>query len=133
MEFHLLILTPTRRYFDGNIDLLTVSTALGELTILANHQDMIANIEISKLVIRSRGNSQLFAVGGGVITVSKNIVKLLVNSIEAHDEIDIKRAIADKKEAERLKEVATSERQYREAEIKLKKALNRISIGSEKE
>src|SRR5574344_1291017 len=98
MKFLLKIFTPQRIYFDGEIESLTCSTAQGELTILADHADFIANVEICKLTLKSMGNTSIFALGGGAINFfhKENRVYLIVNSIDATDEIDIKRALADK-------------------------------------
>ena len=128
MDFHLVINTPNMLYFDGNVDSLTISTNKGELTILANYQEMIANVAICKMLIRSKGNSQIFACGGGLLTCKNNEVKLLLSSIEAQDEIDYERALNDLKAAEELKVSAKNLDDIKNAEVKLKKSINRINI-----
>lgn len=129
MFFHLKINTPSGLYFDGEVESMTIRTSNGELTILAHHQEMIANVEISKLLLRSKGNSHVFACGGGVLTCKDNEVHLLINSIEAPDEIDVARALKEKEDAEKLKVVANSAEEIKLAEYKLQKALNRLKVS----
>lgn len=130
MEFHLTILTPQRKYFDGNVESITLSTRDGEITILANHARMIANVEICKLRIAGKGNRETFALGGGAINViNSTTVVLMVSSIESKNEIDIARAIKDKEAAEKLIISSKNQKDIKNSENLLRKALNRINIA----
>ncbi len=130
-RFHLVIDNPDRNYFNGEIESLSIVTTQGTLTILAHHTDLIANVEISHMVIHQNGHILNYAIAGGVLNVyqKENTVILCVNAIESEEEIDLTRALKAKEKAENiLKEENLSIRDGLKAEIKLKRALNRISL-----
>lgn len=130
-RFQLEIIVPTGVYFKDEVDSVSVVTSTGILTILAKHTDLIANIEISHLVIRQNGHILNYAVAGGALNIyqKENKVMMMVNAIESQDEIDYERAQQAKENAEkRLKEEELSFREQQKTEIKLKRALNRLSL-----
>ena len=103
MNFKLVILTPYKKYFDSNVESLSLNTNNGEITIYANHENLISNVEISDLKLK----------------------------IESSDEIDIERAIQSEKDARKLILSAQTVKELSNAEMKLKKALTRISVKKE--
>ena len=130
-RFHLEIIVPTSIYFNDDVDSVSVVTSDGMLTILAEHADLIANIEISHLVIRQNGHLDNYAVSGGVLNIyqKENKVMMMVNAIESQEEIDYERANKAKDNAQkRLQEEELSLREQQKTEIKLKRALNRLSL-----
>jgi F-type H+-transporting ATPase subunit epsilon len=130
-RFHLEIIVPTSIYFNDDVDSVSVVTSDGVLTILAEHADLIANIEISHLVIRQNGHLDNYAVSGGVLNIyqKENKVMMMVNAIESQEEIDYERANKAKDNAQkRLQEEELSLREQQKTEIKLKRALNRLSL-----
>ncbi len=134
-RFQLTIIVPEKVYLDKSVDSLSVVTSQGALTILAHHVDFIANIEISMLTIRDQGKAINYAVSGGIINIfqKENKVLLLVNAIESTSEIDEARAKAAQKRAEeRLAEEGLTLREQQKAEIKLKRALNRLKVVAHK-
>ena len=134
-RFQLTIIVPEKVYLDKSVDSLSVVTSQGALTILAHHVDFIANIEISMLTIRDQGKAINYAVSGGIINIfqKENKVLLLVNAIESTAEIDEARAkAAEKRAEERLAEEGLTLREQQKAEIKLKRALNRLKVAAHK-
>ena len=130
--FHLLVLTPYGRYFEGNIEFLQVQSEEYNLGILPHHSPLISTVAVSKLMIRMAGQEKRYAVGGGVVHVTKEGTKLILDSIERADEIDVKRAEEAKERAEkRLKEsYKNQEIDVNRAKLALLKALNRLSVSS---
>ena len=102
--FHLSILTPYGHYFDGEVEFLEVRSDKYNLGILPGHAPLISTIAISKMRIKAHGREMLYAVGGGVITITKEKTTLVLDSVERADEIDLERAKeAQKRAEERLK------------------------------
>ncbi|MFA6861864.1 MAG: F0F1 ATP synthase subunit epsilon [Bacilli bacterium] len=132
--FKLNIITPDKQYAQKEAESLTLTTQEGEMTLLAHHIDIIANIEICPLIIKNNGHIQHFATGGGALNFAHhdNIATLLLTSVESFDEIDLQRAIASKVQAEKLMGEAKTTRDYNHAEIMLKRAINRINIKNNK-
>lgn len=131
--FHLIILTPYGRYFDGSAEFLQVQSDKYSLGILPGHAPLISTLVVSKMIIQMQGGSRYtYAIGGGAINVSKEEVTLILDSVEREDEIDLNRANEAKKRAEeRLNEAnKNSSIDKDRALLAYARALNRIKIAT---
>ena len=121
------IYTPYGKYFDRYVNELVVQTEEYVLGILPNHSPLVAKVKTSKMEIIQNGEKTCYAIGEGLLNVTKDGVTLLVESIESKDEIDIERAKQAKSRAEeRLKEPLNID--IERATKALIRANNRISI-----
>lgn len=130
MKISLKIVTPYGEYYKGEADYISACATTGMLGILPGHTPLIAPLKISRLVVKIKGQDHDFAIGGGVLVVEKEMTRLLLNSIESKEDIDLQRALDAKKRAEaRLleKEKYDSAR----AQAALTRAINRIEIKNE--
>jgi len=124
-----LIITPKRKVFDGQVELLSVMTTAGQLGILANHTPLLTILKTGPMHLIVDKKTIYFAVSGGVLSVQKNQTILLVDAIERADEIDVARAKeAMKRAEERLKE-KTEKIDEARAKAALARALNRIQVA----
>ena len=98
--FLLEIYTPYGKYFDRYVEEVIVPTEEYVLGILPGHAPLIAKIRLGKLEIIREGEKTIYAHAEGLINVKKDVVTILVDSIERKDEIDIGRAKEAKKRAE---------------------------------
>ena len=98
--FLLEIYTPYGKYFDRYVEEVIVPTEEYVLGILPGHAPLIAKIRLGKLEIIREGEKTIYAHAEGLINVKKDVVTILVDSIESKDEIDIDRAKEAKKRAE---------------------------------
>ena len=129
MNFPVLIITPKRKVFDGQVELLNVMTTAGQLGILANHTPLLTILKTGPMHLIVDKKTIYFAVSGGVLSVQKNQTILLVDAIERADEIDVTRAKeALKRAEERLKE-KTEKIDEARAKAALARALNRIQVA----
>jgi F-type H+-transporting ATPase subunit epsilon len=129
MNFPVLIITPKRKVFDGQVELLSVMTTAGQLGILANHTPLLTILKTGPMHLIVDKKTIYFAVSGGVLSVQKNQTILLVDAIERADEIDVARAKeAMKRAEERLKE-KTEKIDEARAKAALARALNRIQVA----
>ena len=82
--------------------------------------------------IKAHGREMLYAVGGGVITITKEKTTLVLDSVERADEIDLERAKEAKQRAEERLSTAEKENavDVNRAKMALLKAINRIEVGS---
>ena len=126
-NFLLEIFTPFGKYFDSYVEEIVVQTEEYCLGILPNHAPLIAKVKVSKLTIIQNGERKCYAVGEGLINVSKDGVTLLLESIEGKKDIDIDRAREAKKRAEeRLATLVNID--VERAQKALLRANNRISV-----
>ena len=98
--FLLEIYTPYGKYFDRYVEEVIIPTEEYVLGILPGHAPLIAKIRLGKLEIIREGEKTIYAHAEGLINVKKDVVTILVDSIESKDEIDIDRAKEAKKRAE---------------------------------
>ena len=98
--FLLEIYTPYGKYFDRYVEEVIIPTEEYVLGILPGHAPLIAKIRLGKLEIIREGEKTIYAHAEGLINVKKDVVTILVDSIERKDEIDIDRAKEAKKRAE---------------------------------
>ena len=125
--FLLEILTPYGKYFDRYVEEIIVQTEDYTLGILPNHAPLVAKVKVSKLKIIQNGEIKCYAIGEGLINVTKDHVTLLLESIESKEDIDIARAKDAKKRAEeRLSTLVNID--IERAQRALLRAKNRISL-----
>ncbi|MBO6261178.1 MAG: ATP synthase F1 subunit epsilon [Bacilli bacterium] len=125
--FLLEILTPYGKYFDRYVEEIIVQTEDYTLGILPNHAPLVAKVKVSKLEIIQNGEIKCYAIGEGLINVTKDHVTLLLESIESKEDIDIARAKDAKKRAEeRLSTLVNID--IERAQRALLRAKNRISL-----
>lgn len=129
MNFPLLIITPKRKVFDGEVTLLSVTSTAGQLGILANHTPLLTILKTGPMHVVVNGKTTFYAVSGGVLSVQKKQTTLLVDAIEQAEDIDVSRAKeALKRAEERLKEKTEKVDEAR-AKAALARALNRIQVA----
>ncbi len=127
--FKLEIITPEKKFFDGETEQIIVRTTVGDVGILNGHEPYCAALGIGQMRIMIDGKLRHAATSGGIIKVSREKTVVLVDSCEWADEIDIQRAQNAKDNAEQRIKSADSDRQIKMAEYKLKRALNRIDAA----
>lgn len=124
--FNLQIVTPEGMSYDDKAEGLIVRTSDGDVGIFANHTDYVTPVGIGTVrVICADGNIRFAACSGGILSVKNKVTRLIANTFEWAEDIDLSRAEAAKERYEREKAYGNN---YGEktAEIKLKKALIRI-------
>ena len=120
--FRLEIITPEKTFFDGNTEQIIARTTVGDVGILNGHEPYCAALMID-------GKFRRAATSGGIIKVSKEKTVILVQSCEWAEDIDVARAEHAKQVAEDRMKAAAGDNEFRLAEAKLKRALNRIDAA----
>ena len=133
-QLELTILTPYGKYFEGFVDFLEVRSEKYGLGIMPGHAPLISTLVISKMVIKMGEFKKSYAIGGGLIRVENNNVTLILDSIEAAEEIDLERAMEAKQRAEqRLSEALKNDAiDVSRAKLSLLRAINRINVSNSK-
>ena len=125
--FLLEIFTPFGKYYDRYVDELVIQTDDYVLGILPNHTPLVSKVKVSKMFIIQNGDRKCYAIGEGLLNISKDGVTLLLESIESKDDIDIDRAKDAKKRAEeRLATLVNID--VERAQRALNRANNRINV-----
>ncbi len=127
--YKLKIVTPEKIFFDGEAEQITIRTTEGDIGILANHIKYVCNIVAGPLKIKDSSGEREAALSEGILKVSDEGVTVLASAVEWADEIDLERAERAKKKAEDILSDKTRADEFDRAEIKLKRALARISVS----
>ncbi len=122
-------MTPEKTFFDGETAQLIVRTTEGDIGILANHTSLVASLPSGPMrIMMEDGAYRVAAVSAGLIKVGGNKAHVFADAVEWADEIDIDWATRSKENAEQRIAAKKSERDLDLAELKLKRAVNRINI-----
>lgn len=127
--FHLRVLTAEKSFFEGDIERCIVRTATGDAGILPNHTPYLAPLGIGGLTIYQDGKQRLAAVAHGFLEVGGNQMTIIARTCEWADEIDLNRAEEARRQAEEVLHTQASTKEMDVAQVKLKKAINRIRIA----
>lgn len=127
--FRLEVLTPEKKFFEGDVNMIVVRSTDGDIGILPGHTPLIAPIGIGSLRILVDGKWRDAFISGGFMEVKPTSTLILSDAVEWPEEIDIKRAEAAKERAlERLRQKKSRE-EYIRSQVALLRALNRIKIA----
>ncbi len=130
-SFALSVITPEKVFFDGETTQIIVRTTEGDIGILANHTSLVADLPSGPLKVKQEdGSWRTAAISTGLLKVGGNKVSILANAVEWADEIDLDWAKRSEEDARRRLAEQQDKHQLDLAELKLKRALNRISVGS---
>lgn len=127
--FRLTVITPEKTFFDENTTQVIVRTTEGDIGILANHISLVASLPAGPMKVQQGdGSFRIAAISSGLIKVGGNKVNIFADAVEWADEIDIDWAKRSEENAKQRIAAKKSERDFDLAELKLKRAMNRISV-----
>ena len=94
------IVSQDRTVFTGDVDIVVLPGAAGEMGILPKHAPVLTTLKYGVVKIRKGGKDEIFTVAGGVAEVQPDIVTVLADAAENVEEIDTARAEAARTRAE---------------------------------
>lgn len=129
--YRLVILTPDKTLFDGEVVQLTARTTEGDVGILAGHIRYAAILQTGVLSIKlENGEIKTAAESGGVLKVSDDKTTVMVTAAEWAEDIDPDWAERSRRDAMAKIEAAQNEPDRLErANLKLQRALNRLRVS----
>ncbi|WDV46088.1 F0F1 ATP synthase subunit epsilon [Clostridiaceae bacterium M8S5] len=127
-KFNLEIVTPDRKFFEEDVEMVIVRSTEGDIGILKNHTPLVTVLGIGKIKIQRDGDIKQAAIASGYMEVQKDKTTIITDAAEWPEDIDINRAEAAKKRAEDRLNKKDKNTNITRAEIALAKAINRISL-----
>jgi len=100
MPIQLEIVSPERRAYADEVDMVIVPGIDGELGILPHHTRLLTALGTGELRIKKAGTEQLMLISGGFVEVRPDRVVVMADLAEHSDEIDEARAVEARKRAE---------------------------------
>ena len=120
------IVSQDRTVFQGDVDIVVLPGAAGEMGILPHHAPVLAILKDGVIKVRRDGKEDLFTVAGGMAEVQPDIVTVLADAAENVEDIDIIRAKAAKKRAEDA--LANLKPEDHDAYLRMEAALRRSNL-----
>jgi F-type H+-transporting ATPase subunit epsilon len=96
------IVSQDRMVFEGDVDIVVLPGAAGEMGILPHHAPILTTLKYGVIKVRRQGNEELFTVAGGVAEVQPEIVTVLADAAENIEEIDVTRAEQARQRAQEM-------------------------------
>ena len=100
MPIQLEIVSPERRAYADEVDMVIVPGIDGELGILPHHTRLLTALGTGELRIKKAGTEQLMLISGGFVEVRPDRVVVMADLAEHSEEIDEARAVEARKRAE---------------------------------
>jgi len=130
--FLLEVVTPERKVYAKEVNMVIVKGMEGELGIQANHVPLVTPLKVAPVVIKTNGKAEEIAVHGGFVQIGKEKVVILAETAELPGDIDYNRAKAARERAERRLANKKDHIDHRRAELALQRALARIEVSEHK-
>jgi F-type H+-transporting ATPase subunit epsilon len=130
--FLLEIVTPERKVYAEQVNMIIVKGSEGELGILPNHIPLVTPLKVAPVTVKQNGKEQYIAVNGGFMEVRKDKVVILAESAELPEQIDVNRAKEAKSRAEQRLASKQDQVDFKRAELALQRALNRIHVSGKR-
>jgi len=126
--FYLEIVTPERKFFSGDVEMLILETSDGEIGVLKNHTPMVVSVAIGPMRIKQNGEWLQAILTEGFMQIKQDKTIILTDTAEWPDEVDINRAKAAKQRAEERLQSQISQVEYTRSQAALARAVERLKI-----
>ena len=123
--FKLHVITPERRFYDGEASMVELTTTEGDIGVYRNHIPLTAIVAPGVLKIHEEGEVKEAALISGFIEILPERITIMA---EWPDEIDANRAEEARIRAERRLKEESGEIDTMRAELALRRALVRLSL-----
>ncbi len=132
IHFQLVALTGTK--FDGDVYEVVLPTLDGEIGVLQDHMPLVSVATTGAIAVRKEPRDadrdrEYFAISGGVIDVSDNTLRVLVDEADHADDINEAEAEAAMERAKQLKSEAKDEISLEHAQQLVDRHAVRIQVA----
>lgn len=125
------IVSQDRKVFEGDVDIVVLPGADGEMGILPHHAPLLTTLKFGIITIRAKTGEQNFTVAGGMAEVQPEIVTVLADAAENVAEIDSARAEAARQRAQEALANLNKTGENLDAYLDLEAALRRSNLRLE--
>lgn len=129
---HFKIATPEKVVYENDVFQVSIPTTTGQITILPNHSPLVSIIQAGELKAVDANGEQLLAVAGGFLEVRANgEVIILADRAERAEHIDLERAEAARKRAEKQMQAVKRQEDidYAKLQAIIDREMNRVRVA----
>lgn len=124
------IVTPFGITYEGAVKNCSIPGVVAPFQVLKNHAPMVSLIEIGVIKIEELSGREFYlATGGGICEIDQNKIRIIVESAEFSDTIDILRAKEAKERAEKRIKSKDADVDIDRSRLALLRAINRLKIS----
>jgi F-type H+-transporting ATPase subunit epsilon len=109
MTLRLEIVTPEKLAYQDDVDSVVLPGSEGELGILPHHAPLVSTLGVGELRIRKGASEESFAIAGGFLQVRPDKVVVMAELADMAPEIDLEKAQAARRDAEKALETGFDE------------------------
>ena len=129
-SFQLEIVTPQRKQFNGSAVSVSCPGAQGRFQVLHSHAPFLSTLAVGMVKVQDAEGLEIrFAISGGIAQVFHNQMRVLADSAERADQIDVARAERARQRAEERLAAHSAEVDEERAHAALLRAINRLKIA----
>lgn len=130
--FHLKILASDKTFYDGQVISMTIPAFDGSYQIMAHHEPVVMALKEGVIRVKYEGEDGSEATitginGLGLVNITRDMVTVLVDSIEAPEDIDRARAEKALKRAMEQLRQDQSIQEYEMSRASMARAMLRLS------
>jgi F-type H+-transporting ATPase subunit epsilon len=135
MAFHFQLVALSGTIFDDDVYEVVLPTLDGEIGVLEHHMPLVSVVSTGAIAIR-RGQKdadrarEFFATTGGVIDVSNNVLRVLVDEADHADSINEAEAEAAYDRAKQMKAEAKDQVSLEHAQTMMDRSATRLQVAN---
>ena len=132
--FHFKLVALSGTKFDDDVYEVILPTLDGEIGVLQHHMPLVSVATFGAIAVRrdpkdSDAQREYFATNGGVVEVSDNVLRVLVDEADHADDINEAEAEAAMERAKRMKEEAKDEISLEHAQALVDRQAVRLQVA----
>ena len=120
------VATPERLVIDDSVDEVVLPSVEGYMGVRSGHAPLLAKLDVGEISYRLGNDTKYVATSGGFAEVLRDSVRVLAETAEHAEEIDVERALRSKAKAEEQLKTEKAPESFQRAEVRLKRAISRI-------
>ncbi len=82
------VVTPDSQTFSGDVEMVTLPGAEGEMGIYPQHVPLLTQVVPGEMIVRQQGRDHFFAVGEGVVEITGDRVAIMTDMAIAAENLD---------------------------------------------
>ena len=126
----LTVVTPERALVREKVDELEIPGREGYFGVLPDHAPLFSELKVGELSYRQGSKWVFLSVAWGFVEILSNQVRVLAETAERANEIDVDRAKRAKDRAEQLIARGGDDLDYDRAMVSLERAVVRLQVSS---
>jgi F-type H+-transporting ATPase subunit epsilon len=130
MPLHLEVITPERKVYEDDVDMVVAPASEGYVGILPHHVPLFTTLGPGEFKVKKGGVEEVLAVFGGFMDVRSDRVVVLTDAAEHAEEIDANRAQQARERAQQVLAAGpASAADEQRARAELQRALVRLRVS----